>query len=387
MLRTFTNSIKASAFAVATLLTISSHAEEGTWKTAYVKRGDVGVADAAWVGGTGATQRMRTPLEYGGTKVRVFVQGSHKDVIDLTKMALVKGADDQGRITGSSYPILFKGVPNLTLAASFATAKSDETAIPVTSGTWYLQEQYASQKFPYYYETDSGYSEPGDAFDKESLGKAVKMRTGIVRRVDVFTTDPRTTILCYGDSITQGYGSTPNTGRKYPDILGELLGRPVLNLGQNGDVMAQAARVPGAAKGLPGVDTVVFMMGINDIVSGSRIKTVKDYRTTLKEIIGGCHNAGLKIYIGTIPPAGGHATVDKNPAMEALRQEFNACIAKGNGADGVIDFAAALADPANPGRMQADCQSDWVHPNDLGYRKMAEAAAKVLMGKQTAATN
>lgn len=51
------------------------------------------------------------------------------------------------------------------------------------------------------------------------------------------------------------------------------------------------------------------------------------------------------------------------------------------GADGVIDFAAALADPAHPEKLRADCQTDWIHPNDLGYRKMAEAAATVLGGQ------
>jgi lysophospholipase L1-like esterase len=39
------------------------------------------------------------------------------------------------------------------------------------------------------------------------------------------------------------------------------------------------------------------------------------------------------------------------------------------------------ADPANPARMKADCQSDWIHPNDLGCQKMAEAAAKTLAGQ------
>ena len=47
-----------------------------------------------------------------------------------------------------------------------------------------------------------------------------------------------------------------------------------------------------------------------------------------------------------------------------------------------LAFDAALADPANPAKLKAEYQSDWLHPNDLGYQKMAETAAKSLGGKQ-----
>ena len=89
-----------------------------------------------------------------------------------------------------------------------------------------------------------------------------------------------------------------------------------------------------------------------------------------------------KIYIGTILPAGGNAKFDADSAKESLRKEINDWIRLGNDADGVIDFDAALADPANPTKLKAEYQSDWLHPNDAGYQKMAETAAKSLGGKQ-----
>ena len=42
---------------------------------------------------------------------------------------------------------------------------------------------------------------------------------------------------------------------------------------------------------------------------------------------------------------------------------------------------AALADPASPIKIKAEYQSDWLHPSDAGYQKMAETAAKALGGK------
>ena len=42
--------------------------------------------------------------------------------------------------------------------------------------------------------------------------------------------------------------------------------------------------------------------------------------------------------------------------------------------DAVIDFDAAVRDPAHPGRLRADFDpGDHVHPNDAGNRAMAAA--------------
>lgn len=370
---------------VSTVISLCSHgqvlADEAVWKTAYVKRGFVGMFDASATGGIGATQRMRTPLQFSGSKVRVYVRGGFEQETELAKMALTAGADDMGKITGKPFPILFKGNPGLKLEKGLKTAVSDEMEVPVTAGTWYIQDQYASAKFPYAYEIDRGNFEAGDHFEKESLKKSLGVRTGIVYRVDVLTTDPRNAILCYGDSITHGFGSTPNSDKRYPSILGKLLDRPVLNLGQNSDTVSHAIGSVGEIGSLKGVDTVVFLMGINDIVLGSKVNSAKAYADIIGQVSSGCKQKKIKFYLGTIPPSGGLKQFDKDPAKEQLRQEINAWIRKGNGVDGVIDFDAALADPATPVKMREDCQIDWIHPSELGYQKMAEAAAAVLKAK------
>ena len=379
----FQKRLIASAGVSLTLLAMvgTSLAEEGAWKTAFVKRGVVGSYNCEWAGGLDATLRMRTPLQYDGTKVRVYVRGDRLKEVDLTRMALVRGADDLGKITGSPYPILFSGSARLTLEKGPESAVSDDMPIPVTRGTWYVEDQYSSPKYPYAYEVDQGFYEAGDKFAKETLEKTVTCRTGILNRVDVFTKDPRDSILCYGDSITHGHSSTPNTDRRYPSILGKLINRPVLNLGQNGDLALYGGGIPATTRDLLGVDTVIFLMGINDIVSGGKINSAKAYGDSVQQVIDGCKAQKKKCFIGTLLPAGGYAKFDAEPAKEALRREINAWIRQGNGADGVIDFDAALADPADPTKLKADCQADWLHPNDLGYQKMAEVAARKLTDK------
>ena len=45
------------------------------------------------------------------------------------------------------------------------------------------------------------------------------------------------------------------------------------------------------------------------------------------------------------------------------------------------DFDAVLRDPAHPARMQARYDSgDHIHPNDAGYRAMADAVPLALFG-------
>ena len=356
-------------------------AEEGAWKTAYFKRGFVGNFDANWAGGLGATLRMRVPISFAGTKVRLYARGCYDAETELTKMALVKGADDQGKITGPLYPVLFSGQQELKLEKGLKEAVSDPVDVPVTPGTWYLEDRYASQKFPYAYDVDKEFTESGDKFDSPTLAKSTGSRLGIIYRIDVFTTDTRGTVACYGDSITHGYASTPNAGHRYPDILAKLLDRPTLNLGVNGDVIKYAGGAPGVLKSLPGVDTVVFLMGINDIISDPHFSKA-DFTKYARFFIDGCHARKLRVYIGTILPASGNKAFDKDPAKETLRTDINKWISAESGADGVIDFASTLADPANPAKFNADYQSgDWLHPNDAGYQQMAEAVAKVLRPK------
>ena len=46
------------------------------------------------------------------------------------------------------------------------------------------------------------------------------------------------TIICFGDSLTEGVGAEP--GEEYPTILSRLLGMRVLNAGHRGDTTARA---------------------------------------------------------------------------------------------------------------------------------------------------
>lgn len=356
----------------------TGNASEGTWKTAFYKRGFVGTYNGSWSGGEGLTLRMPVPIYFDGTKVRVWLKSNRGEPIGIARLTLAKGLNRQGEITGQPSPISFAGSPSLTIESSGKDVMSDEVAIPVSEGLWYLQQNYSMPKSIYAYDADGHFAGPADGHD---LPKFENKKKGSwpsnVYRIDVFTADPRPVIACWGDSITQGAYSTPLTGNRYPELLAGLLKQPTLNLGVNGDLGTFSGGAPSTIRGLDGVGTVIFLMGINDIISG-KITHPDEYVGKVKSVVAQFKQQGQKVYLGTIMPSKGYAKFDADPAKETFRLAINDWIRGDSGADGFIDFDAALRDPADPAKLQEALQDDWLHPNDAGYQKMAETAAAKL---------
>ena len=103
---------------------------------------------------------------------------------------------------------------------------------------------------------------------------------------------------------------------------------------------------------------------------------------TADEIIGAytqlierAHQHGIKIYAATLTPFAittipNYYSEDK----EVQRKAVNAWIRTSKAFDGVIDFEAAVRDPANPDKMLPAYDSgDHLHPGDAGYKAMGEA--------------
>jgi len=84
------------------------------------------------------------------------------------------------------------------------------------------------------------------------------------------------------------------------------------------------------------------------------------------------HARGLRIYGATITPFGGSHY--DGAEREAARQAINRWIRTGGAFDAVIDFDAVLRDPAQPSRLLPLVDTgDHLHPNEAGYRMMADA--------------
>jgi lysophospholipase L1-like esterase len=356
-----------------------SQPASGSWKTIYYKRVFVGSYQASWVGDP-ATSILRQPIfvPFEGTKARVWLRPSRDGDVVLAHASLAPGSDPVGGTDGRYFPLSFGGAPGVQMVKSGQDFASDEAAVPLQPGTWYLQQRYTSDRFLYTQDNDGVFRVEAVDQKKPVPGAFYKgSALGNVCRIDVFTGNTQTVIACYGDSITQGLGATPGLGKRYPELLGYKVRRPVLNLGVNGDLAKYVRGLPSLINSVLGVDSVVFVMGINDIITGS-LTSPKDFAENVSAAAASLRQSGRKFYIGTIPPAGGYSKFDDSPSKEELRQAINAWIRASSTFDGVIDFDAVLRDEAAPSRMRADSQSDWLHPNDTGYERMAEAAARVI---------
>jgi len=372
-----------SLIILGVLCTHSLSADESQWKTIYYKRTFVGAIDTKGkADAVGTTVRMPVTLPFGAEKIRVWVRSDFDVPVELSRLALVRASGDKGAVEGAPVPLLFGEKTGASLEKRAPKGAIANAEAPLTPGLWYLETHYTSDKCSYSYDSDGGFSAPGDSLaNPDAKFRAAKVLMGNAYRIDVLTRDPAPVLVCYGDSITQGAGSTP-MGNNYPHQLGRLLARPVVNLGVNSDVIVHAGSAPDLITKIKGATELIFLMGINDISQKGQIKSAADYSARVTPIITAVKKSGLKVYLGTITPAGGMPLFDNNPSKEALRQEVNAWIRKQTRADGVIDFDEALRDPANPVRMRTEYQcGDWIHPSDAGYKKMAETAAAVLKSK------
>lgn len=370
--------LACAVFVSAGFVSAQTPAPAGSWKTIYYKRVFLGNYESSWVGGATTILRQPVAIPVEGTKARVWMRSLREVDATLAHVSLAPGVDGTGGTDGRYFPVTFSGAATVRIPAKSQDFPSDDFPVPLKPGTWYLQQNYTSDKFLYTQDNDGAYRvakpdqtapAPGSFIQGSALGN--------VTRIDVFSASPQAVVACYGDSITQGLGAAPGSGNRYPELLSRKIGRPVLNLGVNGDLAKHSRGLSILLNNVQGVDAVVFLIGINDIISGS-LTQAKDYAENITAVADSVKQSGRRFYLGTIPPAGGYAKYDDMPEKEELRQAVNAWIRSSTVADGIIDFDVAVSNPVNSTRMRVDCQSDWLHPNDNGYRRMAEAAAAVI---------
>jgi lysophospholipase L1-like esterase len=223
-------------------------------------------------------------------------------------------------------------------------------------------------------------------------------------RVDVVkTARDLGAVVVLGDSISDGYRSSDNDNDRWPNDLARRLDDPpgptlsVVDEGiggnrllNNSEGYGQSAlsRLDRDVLDVPGVKDVVVLEGTNDIQFSHLTTALTSPHTEVsadqiiagyKELISQAHAAGLKIYGGTLLPFEGSNTSDA--AEERIREAVNHWILTSGAFDRVIDFAKTLADPTDPLRLNPTYDSgDHLHPNDAGYRAMADAVNLVTLG-------
>jgi lysophospholipase L1-like esterase len=196
--------------------------------------------------------------------------------------------------------------------------------------------------------------------------------------------------VTFGDSITEGVGSTPGAFRSWSDKLGERLGAApatrtwsVVNAGIGSNRLLRdtpsvnaLARFDRDVLSVPSVSMVIVLLGINDIQYAHRnaadAVTAEDMEVALSQIAQRAHAHAIRVLGGTLTPFEGSS--DYTGDGERLRTTVNEWIRNSHTFDGVVDFDAATRDPQRPSHLQAELETNGhLHLNDAGYAKMAEA--------------
>ncbi|ARF54044.1 SGNH/GDSL hydrolase family protein [Streptomyces gilvosporeus] len=381
----------------------------GGWATALTPPADRGRSVAGF---THRTLRLVVHLSVGGDLVRLRLSNLYGTrPLDLGAVTVARRARGAATEPGTGRRVTFAGRRSATVPVG-AELVSDPVRLsvhadrdlvvsihlPTATGptTWHAgakQTSYLSHR------GDHTADQSGSAFTRRLLSWY------FLEGVDVATTTADRTVVAFGDSLTEGGHIPYDVNQRWPDVLARRLagarrgrGLSVVNAGIGGnrllsDVGTGAdgrihlgvngeARFARDVLRQTAVSDVIVLLGTNDL--GSRAGVHRHHRVTSGQVIAGlaalanrAQAAGVALHAGTIIP---NALLTR--AGERMRMQVNHWIRTTRTFDGMVDFDAAVRDPAAPRRLRPRYNSgDGVHPNPAGMHAMAQAVDLSTLGR------
>ncbi|MEZ5666145.1 MAG: SGNH/GDSL hydrolase family protein [Alphaproteobacteria bacterium] len=358
----------------------------------------------------GQTIRQVARVSLGGEQVRIAISNEYGAMPMTVDAAHVALSDGGARIqAGTDRALTFGGAASITIPAG-ASAVSDAVDLSVPALGSVAVSLFFADVTPtttmHWDGRQTAYIVGGDkTADADIAPDATTESRLFLSRIIVNAPDNPRTIVTFGDSITDGDGSSTDQNNRWPDVLAERLNAAgdtrtsVVNEGISGERVLSdrmginaLARFEEAVLTHPHVETVVFMMGINDIGWPDMVldptaaePTAADVIAGYRQLIARAHDHGIRIVGATLTPfnnafGGGPLEGYYNADKEAIRLEVNDWIRNGGGFDGVIDFDAVVQNPADPNRILPEFnKGDDLHPNDAGYEAMGNAVDLALV--------
>ena len=334
------------------------------------------------IGGRGVRVRLST---FGADAVvvgaaRIALRGRGAAIVPGTDRTLTFGSRSSIRIPAGA--VVLSDAVDLEVPPVSDLAVSLYVPGPTGPATWHFSAQQTSYLSP-----------PGDFTGAGDM--PVTATTGAwfwLSAVEVSTAKQVGAVAAFGDSLTDGVGSSPNKNRRWPDELAENLAQygvqqtAVLNASITGNRLSYdgigsnaLARFDRDVLTQAGVTHVVVLLGNNDIVFGGvlgEVVTSDDLIQLQRTLIARARTQGLTIVGATLPPFMGFSAIPASafPTLDAKRRAVNQWIRSSGEFDAIVDFDAVLRDPSLDGQLLPLYDSgDHLHPNDIGYEAMGRA--------------
>lgn len=369
---------------------------------------------------SGLTVRQSFAPHWAGNVVRLRLSNRYSSLpVTFTNIHLAQEAapGSANMVPDTECLLTFSGQPSVTLHAGESVV-SDWVAYSVEAfkrvGVSFHAPGFTPQLTRHLNANEVLYlSPPGDYAASADGGVFQPAPEGytanflVIEALEVLAPDNVSTVVAVGDSITDGSDSGTAflsgrgsplvaTDQRYPNHLQRRFlqaGMPftVANAGIGGNELLRDGWLPQFGKALltrfdadvlqtQGVSHVLVMIGTNDFGNPKpgQAPTSDDLIAGYKALIAKAKAAGLKIILGTIPPAQGAVTelvpvLHGTAAATLARDEANAWIRSQTLSDGVVDFEQCLEDQNRKGFLAEEYNSgDNLHPNPAGYAAMAD---------------
>lgn len=360
------------------------------------------------------TIREIVHVSLGGSSVRIRLSNTFgTEPLRVSSAHIALRSSGASIRSGSDRTLTFSRQDGITIPAG-ATVLSDPASLNVPAAADVAVSLFfsgpASGTTVHPGATQTSYTATDDLVSAATLNTPTVIHDWpFLSGVDVIPAGPASAVVAFGDSITDGYRSTENANHRWPDYLaGRFLAQHdaigVLNEGIGGNRVLHDGEGIGTPEfgrnalsrfdrdvlAAPGAKYLIVLEGINDIgvpttnPDPQEEVSANDIIAGLRQIVERAHEHRLRVYGGTLTPIGGSTYFSTTD--EAKRQAVNTWIRTSGVFDGVIDFDAAVRDPQQPTRMiPADDSGDHLHPNDAGYKAMADAVNLTLFRSATSA--
>jgi len=364
----------------------------------------------------GVTYRDIVHISLGGKQVRLTLSNRFgTEALNVGGVTVARSVGS-GSVDGSTVQaVTFDGKPFLVIAPG-ATVISDPVSIDVAplsdlGISIFLPAGKVSFYTSHPVSHQTNYRAAGNDLHSVSMPNVEKVRPWrVLTAVDVMAPESDAAIVAFGDSITDGQGSTPDANLRWPNRLADRLQADpkyarfaVVDEGIGGNRILHDGGTPEARagehqKGLTrwsydaldrsGVKYIILLEGVNDIGHSSLIRaglagrrqqespetpvTASDLINAMTQMIDEAHAKGIKVIGATLTPYGGARY--ERPDGDAIHNQVNDFIRHGGKFDGVIDFEKATQDPAHPDRyLPAYNEKDHLHPDDEGTKAMTDS--------------